>query len=89
VRRGGLGELAAWAGDGVRGEVTVVVAGAAPTPAADPADLVGLVRARVEEGQRMKDAVSAVATEAGVARRELYQATLRARDVRGGGTGQD
>ncbi|MGH8969889.1 MAG: 16S rRNA (cytidine(1402)-2'-O)-methyltransferase, partial [Actinomycetes bacterium] len=42
VRRGGLGELAAWAGDGVRGEVTVVVAGAAPTPAADPADLVGL-----------------------------------------------
>ena len=29
VRRGGLAELAAWAEDGVRGEVTVVVTGAA------------------------------------------------------------
>ena len=29
IRRGTLDELAAWADDGVRGEVTVVVAGAA------------------------------------------------------------
>src|SRR3954471_7812249 len=29
IRRGSLGELAAWAADGVRGEITVVVAGAA------------------------------------------------------------
>ncbi len=28
VRRGGLGELAAWAAEGVRGEITVVVEGA-------------------------------------------------------------
>ena len=28
VRRGGLAELAGWAGDGVRGEVTIVVSGA-------------------------------------------------------------
>ena len=32
VRRGPLGELAGWAADGVRGEVTLVVAGAAGGP---------------------------------------------------------
>ena len=32
VRRGGLAELAAWADDGVRGEVTIVVTGATPPP---------------------------------------------------------
>jgi len=30
VRRGGLAELAEWAAEGVRGEITVVVAGATP-----------------------------------------------------------
>ena len=33
VRRGPLAELVAWAADGVRGEVTLVVAGAPPGPA--------------------------------------------------------
>src|SRR5918997_5082182 len=33
VRRGPLAELAAWAADGVRGEITVVVAGALPVTA--------------------------------------------------------
>ena len=37
VRRGPLSELAAWAADGVRGEVTIVAAGAEPA-AAVPAD---------------------------------------------------
>ena len=39
VRRGPLGDLVAWAAGGVRGEVTIVVAGAPPAPAlpADPA----------------------------------------------------
>ena len=36
VRRGGLAELAAWAGDGARGEITVVITGA-PAAEADPA----------------------------------------------------
>ena len=35
VRRGPLAELAAWAADGVRGEVTIVVAGATPAPLSD------------------------------------------------------
>ena len=44
VRRGGLAELAAWAGEGVRGEVTLVVAGAVPEQVdTAPASLAGLV----------------------------------------------
>ena len=41
VRRGPLAELAAWAAEGVRGEVTIVVAGRRPAPASptDPDSL--------------------------------------------------
>ena len=80
VRRGSLGELAAWAADGVRGEITVVLAGAV-TEAADPEDLVDLVADRVEAGTRLKDATAEVASARGVSRRELYEAVLRAREV--------
>jgi len=79
VRRGPLGELAAWAADGVRGEVTVVVAGA---PAADglaAGDLVGEVEALVGSGTRLKDATAAVAERHAVSRRDLYDAVLSAR----------
>jgi 16S rRNA (cytidine1402-2'-O)-methyltransferase len=79
VRRGGLGELTTWAGDGVRGEITIVVAGAEPPPPADTADLVADVLARVEAGERLKDATGAVAQDHGVVRRDLYQAVLDAR----------
>ncbi|MDV6011471.1 16S rRNA (cytidine(1402)-2'-O)-methyltransferase [Haloechinothrix sp. LS1_15] len=79
VRRGTLGELAAWAGEGVRGEVTVVIAGAEPcTPAAE--DLVEAVRRRVAEGERLKAATAAVAAAEGVSKRELYEAVLAARE---------
>src|SRR6478752_4063053 len=43
VRRGGLAELATWAADGVRGEITVVVGGA-PAQVVDLVDAVPLVR---------------------------------------------
>lgn len=80
VVRGTLAELAAWAVDGpVRGEVTVVLAGAAPAAAPAVESLVGAVQERVEGGERLKDAVAAVAAEAGVAKRELYAAALAAR----------
>jgi 16S rRNA (cytidine1402-2'-O)-methyltransferase len=81
VRRGDLGELAAWAGDGVRGEITIVVAGAEPRPPAETADLVAAVLARVGAGERLKDATGAVAQDHGVVRRELYQAVLDARSA--------
>jgi 16S rRNA (cytidine1402-2'-O)-methyltransferase len=78
VRRGPLHELAAWAADGVRGEVTVVLAGAAPTAAPAVGSLVGAVRERVADGERLKDAVASVAEAAGVAKRDLYAAALAA-----------
>lgn len=49
VKRGPLGELAAWAAEGVRGEITVVVEGA-PEKGAEELDAVELVRrVRVRE----------------------------------------
>ena len=81
VRRGGLGELANWASDGVRGEITVVVAGADPAAPAETADLVAAVSARVAAGERLKDAAAAVAQQHGTGRRELYQAVLGARSA--------
>jgi 16S rRNA (cytidine1402-2'-O)-methyltransferase len=77
VRRGPLGELAGWAADGpVRGEITVVLAGAAPTGAPSVESLVGAVQERVADGERLKDAVAAVAVAAGVQKRKLYEAAL-------------
>src|SRR3954469_15597396 len=71
VRRGSLGELAEWAAAGVRGEITVVVAGAAePDVELSGEELVRQVRVREEAGLSRKDAVAAVAQETGVPRRE-------------------
>jgi len=74
VRRGGLAELAAWAGAGVRGEVTIVVAGATPTfePNADLASLVAQVVA--DTGLAKKEAIAVVARRSGVPKREVYDA---------------
>lgn len=77
VRRGTLAELAEWAADGVRGEITVVLAGATRA-VSDPADLVEDVERLVEGGTRLKDACALVAT-AGVSKRELYETVLAAR----------
>ncbi|HKR52171.1 MAG TPA: 16S rRNA (cytidine(1402)-2'-O)-methyltransferase [Pseudonocardiaceae bacterium] len=77
VRRGGLGALAQWAADGVRGEVTVVLSGAPLPGPPKVADLVGEVAERVSAGERLKEAVAAVAAaHPGVAKRALYQATV-------------
>ena len=75
VRRGPLTELVAWAAEGVRGEVTIVVAGA-PLAAAistDEATLRAEVQAREDEGMSRKDAILDVARLAGVPKREVYQ----------------
>ncbi|MGC3953026.1 MAG: 16S rRNA (cytidine(1402)-2'-O)-methyltransferase [Propionicimonas sp.] len=78
TRRGGLADLAAWAEDGVRGEITVVIAGAPPA-AADLPSAVTDVLSRIAGGEPLSSAVSAVAELSGVARKALYQATLDAR----------
>jgi 16S rRNA (cytidine1402-2'-O)-methyltransferase len=84
VRRGTLAELAAWAVEGARGEITVVVEGAVAV-AADPGDLVDEVERMVADGMRLKDACAHVAESASkssgasVSKRELYDAVLEAR----------
>jgi 16S rRNA (cytidine1402-2'-O)-methyltransferase len=78
VKRGTVASLASWAADGVRGEITVVLAGAEPR-AVSVADLVGEVRARVEAGERLKSAAAEVAEATGVSKKELYDAVLAAR----------
>jgi 16S rRNA (cytidine1402-2'-O)-methyltransferase len=74
VRRGSLDLLVDWARDGVRGEVTIVVAGAgaAPTISQEPTALVAAVADRVAAGQGRKEAIAEVARSAGVPRREVY-----------------
>jgi 16S rRNA (cytidine1402-2'-O)-methyltransferase len=81
VRRGGLAELAEWSADGVRGEVTVVVGGAPAGAEAttDPAELAARVARLETEGQPRKAAMAAVAAQAGVPRRVVYDAVLAAR----------
>ncbi|NTW40608.1 MAG: 16S rRNA (cytidine(1402)-2'-O)-methyltransferase [Cellulomonadaceae bacterium] len=78
VVRGGLGELAAWAQGEVRGEIVVVVGGASPAAVA-AGDVVAEVLARADAGERLKDAVGAVAEATGLSKRELYAAALAAR----------
>jgi 16S rRNA (cytidine1402-2'-O)-methyltransferase len=80
VRRGTLGELAEWAAGGVLGEVTVVLAGAAP-PAREltAADLVDEVGLREAAGLTRKEAIAAVAAETGRPRREVYDAVVAAK----------
>ncbi|GAB3445870.1 16S rRNA (cytidine(1402)-2'-O)-methyltransferase [Actinophytocola sediminis] len=78
VRRGGLAELAEWAAEGVRGEITVVLAGAQPV-VADLDVLVAQVSALVDGGTRLKDAAGEVASVAGVSRKQLYDKVLEVR----------
>ena len=76
VRRGGLAELATWAAEGVRGEVTIVVSGttASATVASDAASLRAAVAAAEEGGTSRKDAMRVVAGRAGVPKRTVYDA---------------
>jgi 16S rRNA (cytidine1402-2'-O)-methyltransferase len=78
VRRGTLDELVAWASDGVRGEITVVVGGAADTPEEIDAVTLGrLVDEQVATGLSRKDAVAEVVRRTGVPRRTVYEAAHR------------
>ncbi|WP_221352145.1 16S rRNA (cytidine(1402)-2'-O)-methyltransferase [Streptomyces beigongshangae] len=82
VRRGPLGELAAWAAEGVRGEITVVVEGAPEvTEVLDADELVRRVRVREEAGERRKEAIAAVAADAGVPKREVFDAVVAAKNA--------
>ena len=72
VRRGSLAELAEWAAEGLRGEVTLVVSGApAPMPPADD-ELVAAVAELEAQGASRRDAIAEVARRTGTPRRAVY-----------------
>ncbi|OEJ26484.1 16S rRNA (cytidine(1402)-2'-O)-methyltransferase [Streptomyces agglomeratus] len=89
VKRGPLKALAEWAAEGVRGEITVVVEGASDAPRnLDPAELVRLVQVREEAGERRKEAIAAVAAEAGLPKREVFDAVVAAKNAARTGSAQ-
>ncbi|HEY0693519.1 MAG TPA: 16S rRNA (cytidine(1402)-2'-O)-methyltransferase [Kribbella sp.] len=80
VKRGGAAELAEWAAEGVRGEITVVVTGADPSARElGPAELAAEVAADEEAGTPRKEAISDVAKRYGIPKRTVYDAVLAAR----------
>ena len=80
VRRGTLGELAAWAADGLRGEITIVVQGAEPgaLPAAPG----------VDGADPRKAALAAVAAAYGLDRGDVYDAVVAAKKAAAARTGE-
>jgi 16S rRNA (cytidine1402-2'-O)-methyltransferase len=81
VVRGSLGELARWAEEGVRGEITVVVQGAPALAASPPSapDLTARVAALEGAGATRKEAIAEVARESGMPKRTVYDAVVAAK----------
>jgi 16S rRNA (cytidine1402-2'-O)-methyltransferase len=78
VRRGTVAELADWAEDNARGEITVVVAGLRGS-ATDVSDVVPAILERVAAGERLKDVCADVAAGTGLSKKTLYDAAVAAR----------
>lgn len=78
VRRGGLAELAEWAVEGARGEITVVVEGGAAKEVSLE-DGVATVLDLASGGVRLKDACAQVAGATGLSKKALYDASIAAR----------
>jgi 16S rRNA (cytidine1402-2'-O)-methyltransferase len=77
VRRAPLGELAPWAAEGVKGEITVVVGGApARSGIEDPEALAAEVLRRESAGTPRKQAIADVARENAQPKRKVYNAVL-------------
>jgi len=77
VRRGTLGDLVTWAAAGVRGEITVVVAGAVVAAGVfGAAELADLVSDAVDAGMSRKEAIATVVSQTGVTRREVFDALV-------------
>jgi len=80
VRRGALSDLATWAADGVRGEITLVIGGAPAEPVSlSPAELADLVADEEAAGATRKDAIRAVVVRTGLPRRTVYDAVVAAK----------
>jgi len=85
VKRGPLAELATWASDGVRGEITVVVSGAAARTSSslDDEGLAALVSERVAAGMSRKEAVAEVVDMTGESRNRVYAVSLAVKPAGG------
>ncbi|HHU09972.1 MAG TPA: 16S rRNA (cytidine(1402)-2'-O)-methyltransferase [Intrasporangiaceae bacterium] len=73
VVRGGLGELADWAREGTRGEITLVVSGAGPTHTS-AAEQLDEIAERVDSGERLKTVCAEIAAATGLSSKALYDA---------------
>jgi 16S rRNA (cytidine1402-2'-O)-methyltransferase len=79
VRRGALGDLLEGLGE-PRGEITLVVGGAVPPRAlGDPEQWAADVAEREAAGADRRSAIASVAQSRGVARRDVYEAVVRAK----------
>ena len=78
VARGTAAELAERFAEGARGEICIVVEGAAALEI-DLETGVEQVLELVSDGVRLKDAAAAIAAETGLGRRDLYESALRRR----------
>ena len=85
IRRGPLASLAEWAAEGVRGEITLVVAGASAAPAElSTEELAAAVAAEEAAGATRKDAIRAVVVRTGLPRRTVYDAVVSSKPPPGG-----
>lgn len=73
--RGTVAELRERAAEGLRGELTLVLAGATAVTTA-PEDHLGEVAALVDSGVRAKEAAGMVADQFGLSKRDIYEAWL-------------
>jgi 16S rRNA (cytidine1402-2'-O)-methyltransferase len=76
VRRGTASELADYFAEGARGEICLVVEGAAPATV-DLASGIAQVQALVAGGLRLKEATAEVAEQTGLSKRDLYEEVLK------------
>ncbi|NLW09256.1 MAG: 16S rRNA (cytidine(1402)-2'-O)-methyltransferase [Firmicutes bacterium] len=79
--RGSIGQaLRDWEDREIRGEFTLVVAGAPPAPSGDPAakyrELYAEIVERQEKGEKLSGIVQEIAVREGISRRGLYQYCL-------------
>lgn len=80
VRPDDLAALAEWAADGLRGEITIVVAGAVPVVLElTDQELAGRVARLIADGADRKAAISTVAKETVRPKRQVYDAVLAAK----------
>jgi 16S rRNA (cytidine1402-2'-O)-methyltransferase len=78
--RGSLDELAGRFDGEVKGEITLVVAGAAPAPAPRVEDLDSAILERIADGERVSQIAADLARETGLPKKLVYTRVLALRD---------